>query len=335
MERSDCVENGKRALQIGIYIIVMNKRDETRIIWIDWMKVIGMYFIILGHFFPFGYTFIYVFNVPVFFIISGYLCQIEKSHLIFFRKILQRYIIPLMFISFAMFIWNWTKWEDNMKYTHSLYFLYSTLMGSQKCLGTGWFIYTLIIIRIIFQFSPSTNISHISQFFIFSLISIFLQYHNIHYFNAILNVSTAYPLFIIGHLLSRQKGIINNFHNIRLLLLSFVALFSIYICGKLNGDVWMYNNDYGKSYILFIGGALSGLTLLYVLSIMMERRFTGIIQTLSIGNIVTLGFHPIIVAAIEPQNDYLVYIISFVILISFYPVIQLARKYCPLLIGST
>lgn len=97
----------------------------------------------------------------------------------------------------------------------------------------------------------------------------------------------------------------------------------------------MYNNDYGKSYILFIGGALSGLTLLYVLSIMMERRFTGIIQTLSIGNIVTLGFHPIIVAAIEPQNDYLVYIISFVILISFYPVIQLARKYCPLLIGST
>jgi surface polysaccharide O-acyltransferase-like enzyme len=32
--------------------------DKERIIWIDRMKVIGMYFIIAGHLFPIGYTYI-------------------------------------------------------------------------------------------------------------------------------------------------------------------------------------------------------------------------------------------------------------------------------------
>ena len=39
-------------------LIRKNNIKQQRIIWVDWMKVLGMYFIIAGHFFPTGYTYI-------------------------------------------------------------------------------------------------------------------------------------------------------------------------------------------------------------------------------------------------------------------------------------
>lgn len=48
--------------------------------WVDWAKVLGMFFIIYGHCFPETMTnFVYAFNVPVFFLISGYLCKKEPT----------------------------------------------------------------------------------------------------------------------------------------------------------------------------------------------------------------------------------------------------------------
>lgn len=44
-----------------------------RYIWLDWMKVIGMYLIICGHLWVPNYLQIYVFSVPAFYIISGFL----------------------------------------------------------------------------------------------------------------------------------------------------------------------------------------------------------------------------------------------------------------------
>lgn len=47
---------------------------KVRFYWVDWMKVIGMFLIIWGHLFPkHSYDFIYSFNVPLFFCISGFL----------------------------------------------------------------------------------------------------------------------------------------------------------------------------------------------------------------------------------------------------------------------
>lgn len=308
--------------------------NNSRIAWIDWMKVIGMYFIILGHFFPYGYEYIYVFNVPVFFVISGYLCKKEKAQIVFWRKIIQKYIIPLIFIVIAMYLWNWHTWEQNDKASKTLYFLYFSFIGSQKCLGTGWFIYTLIILRIIFQYSPSSTLSHICLFCVFSLLSIFLHFHNIHHFNAVLNAATAYPVFLMGHFFYIQTE--NNSHtyktDIKILLL-LVTIICIYICGKINGEVWMYNNDYGKSFILFLLGSITGSVLLYILSIMLEKNFKSIIHTLSAGNILTLGFHPIVIAAIGRHGGYIDYVTSFFILISFFPIIQLTRMYFPYILG--
>lgn len=313
----------------------MERINDIRIARIDWMKVIGMYFIILGHFFPRGYVYIYVFNVPVFYIISGYLCKKEESSLLFWKKIVLNYTLPLFFICTAMFLWNYFSWDKNDRYIKSIYFLYYALIGSQKCLGTGWFIYTLIILKIIFQYLPSTTISNLFSICLFSFISVLFQHYNIHHFNAIENVAIAYPVFLIGHLLSKRRKTINKFHDAKILLvLSLFTIITIYFCGKTNGEVWVYNNDYGRSFILFIIGSISGTILLYAISVMMEKRFSSTIQTLSVGNIITLGFHPIIIALIGPQGGFIDYATSFIILLSFYPITLLAQKYFPYILGA-
>jgi len=313
----------------------MEMQHRTRIVWIDWMKVIGMYFIILGHFFPPGYVYIYIFNVPVFFVISGFLAKKEDYQLKFWNKIINKYIVPLVFISIAMYIWNFYTWEANEKTTKSLYFIYYALIGSQKCLGTGWFIYTLIIIRVIFQYSPSSKITHLSLFCIFSIISVYLQHHNIHHFNSITNVAPAYPLFLIGHILCKNKDIINHNYDIgNMIPLSLLSLVIIYFCGNINGEVWLYNNNYGNSFILFLIGSISGTIFIFILSIMMGNKINPIIQTLSLGNILTLGFHPIIVSLIGHHGSFVDYIFSFCILILFYPIILFSNSYFPYLLGT-
>lgn len=51
--------------------------------WIDWMKVLGMLFIVWGHSSPkICSDFIYTFSVPLFFIMAGYLSRCKVDNLV-------------------------------------------------------------------------------------------------------------------------------------------------------------------------------------------------------------------------------------------------------------
>ena len=69
-----------------------NKKRKN---WIDWAKVLGMFLVVYGHCFPQSMTdFVYAFNVPVFFVVSGYLCKKETSFDICWKKTLSNLVIP-------------------------------------------------------------------------------------------------------------------------------------------------------------------------------------------------------------------------------------------------
>ena len=51
---------------------------RPRLHWVDVMKVLGMFFIIYGHLFTYGYQYAYAFNVPVFFVLSGFLFKEDQ-----------------------------------------------------------------------------------------------------------------------------------------------------------------------------------------------------------------------------------------------------------------
>lgn len=55
----------------------MEKPNRFYLPWIDWMKTIGIYLIVLGHFGADYSVYLYVFSVQLFFWISGFLVSPE------------------------------------------------------------------------------------------------------------------------------------------------------------------------------------------------------------------------------------------------------------------
>ena len=315
----------------------ISNKFSNRIIWIDWMKVIGMYCIIAGHLFPPGYKYIYIFNVPLFFLISGYLCKQETSNYVFWKKLLLNYITPLFCIRTTMFLWEKYIYTDPDKFMSIFDYWIFMLKGYQNCNGACWFIYTLIIVRILFQYFQST----LMQIFLFTTLTcaaVFLNVNDVHKGNAILNVTIAYQPFFIGFLLKHYKNVFDSFCPTLLSItaLLFIGVLTIYLCGQFNGNVWAFNNNYGHSFILYIIGTLGGATAIFSLSKLFDSFYNIIINILSIGNIITLGFHQIFVDLLRlhlPLTLYLSYVLALTILLTFYPIILFCRSWCPLFLG--
>lgn len=311
--------------------------NRQRIFWIDWMKVIGMYLIITGHLFPVGYTFIYVFSVPLFFLISGFLCKQEQSHLVFWLKIFYNYITPIFIIRTIMYFWEkYISVDPNHFMSIFDYWLFM-LKGYQNCIGACWFIYTLIIIRVLFQYFHSLKAT-ILIFLFLTGIAIYLNTTNIHRNNAIINTTVAYQPFALGYYLRQYKNRFISFHpsfNTAITIIVFCSLL-IVLCGILNGEVWLYNNGYGRSFTLYLIGAICGALLVYTISKLIDSQFKSIIYILSFGNIITLGFHQLFVNIIRihfNSSSYYPYIWGLVILLVFYPIILFCKSYFPIILG--
>lgn len=316
----------------------MYNMNIKRMVWVDWMKVIGMYFIVVGHFFPAGYSLIYTFSVPLFFLISGFLFKNENQTKVFWKKIALNYIIPLFIIRTIMYFWERYIYYDSSQFISIIQYWLFMLKGYQNCNGACWFIYSLILLKIIFQFLPNKNTYILLLGGIITLIAYYLNINNIHKGNAILNITVAYQPFAIGVLLKRYKNQLDQYQpSIAIIISMFLySLLTILFCAKINGHVWVYDNGYGKSILLYLIGSFNGAIGVYALSKLFNHYAQTFIQTLSMGNIITLGFHQVFVNIIRmslPPLPYFSYILALAIMILFYPLILLCKNWFPILLG--
>ena len=87
----------------------MNEQTSTRMEWLDSAKAIGMVLVYIGHCnIPGLNMYIYLFHMPLFFIISGFVWNIEKNRNMdfksFAKKKFKAYIIPYFKIATVCFI---------------------------------------------------------------------------------------------------------------------------------------------------------------------------------------------------------------------------------------
>lgn len=70
--------------------------------WIDWCKAFALYLVVLGHFSPVDNLtlWLYTFHIPLFFIISGYLCS--KKEMSF--KATLAHNAKILLIPYAFFV---------------------------------------------------------------------------------------------------------------------------------------------------------------------------------------------------------------------------------------
>lgn len=325
---------------------------SKRMLWLDWMKTLAMFFIILGHFFPTGSEYIYIFSVQCFFIISGFLDKKEDSNKIFWKKIWTNLYFPMLLVCLINYFFY--KLPLSLLSDHSysiidtLRFLFGFLLGIHSSLGGMWFVMVLIILKIAYQYLPSNKYLYGFLFALFPLLSVLTNSYLLEFQilgfsvfkinNAVLEILLALPFFLVGIFLRNYKQQINNFSNFKklLCLLSFSLLF-LMLCGHYNNIVFMYANQYGNNIFLFLIGGFVGTSFIYVLSKLLQRYNFKSVQTISKGCIIILAFHWNIEQLFKdflPQSSALQWLYSFVILLAFIPVIQMTNKYFPVLLGS-
>ena len=275
--------------------------STTRYFWLDWMRAIGMVLIIYGHFFSIGEKYIYVFSVPLFFLISGFLSKTESDNKIFWTKLWYNLVTPLILICSLNYFIGIARWYflSSCELENPIHFVGRMILGLHSAVGNFWFVYTLIVLKVIFQYTRGIW-THLILFVICLALAYIINNFDILIFGrpllkmgwSVANTLVAYPFFIAGHYLSLWKEDIANYRpSIFSGLWISILLCIVFICGQYNSDVRLYICGYGDSIILYLIGGLAGTTLIYFISNLLENIQWKWITDISVGTTIILGFH--------------------------------------------
>ena len=308
-----------------------------RLPYIDWLKVIGILLVVWGHWYPeICGIWIYSFHVPLFFMISGFLFRKESSYRIFIEKNVRSLVIPYFLLCLIAIIPS-----ARMCIQHPE-ILGVKLLGitcgfhtlwNVSCNGTMWFVYSLIIIKILGQLSGKWL--HLALC-LFSVIFAYWYNTESHENNwALVNAIILYPFFSLGYI---AKAFVKNTavwiqnHRIVSLAIALLVFFLALLPVSYNGMVWVFRGAVGDNIALFYIDAVAMSFVVYVLSCCLTFRNRNM-EIISSGTIVILALHVILIGRMRPYIDNYLYVnvygmdiiefcLSVLILLIFIPVIK-------------
>ncbi len=323
---------------------------QSRKVWIDWMKTIGMLTIIWGHCFPERMSaFIYAFNVPVFFLISGYLTHQESSMRVCWNKMFYNLVIPyfiLAFIKAAGYIFH--HLSDGQWLWSCLAILggFHRLHDASGC-SNLWFVYTLILIRFIYQAFP---LKHLTLSLISIAGTIIYNHADMELAWAVTNVLIALPFFMLCNALNPMGGVeiwagkIQTMSNGRWILVFLSSMAFTYFSSYYNDSAMMYKGLYGNSLLLFEVASITGCFMVYWLSSRLNAYNWKLVRISSVGSMVTLVFHrellhPLIKWINKMDMDIVteniaLFLSSVLVLLAFVPIILVVKRLFPIVLGK-
>lgn len=322
--------------------------------WVDWAKVLGMFTIIYGHCFPETMSnFIYSFNVPIFFIISGYLCKKEKNFSTCWNKTLHNLIIPYYILAFIKVAGAIFKHIDDGQWIWSILavlFGFHTLNEAPGC-SNLWFVYSLIIIKVIYQIAGKKSNLLLGGACLLGA-WLYNYYLNIELRWAITDCMLAFPFFLLGSYISQKndwlkcclqtctRSMRSRFLSVCLVIFLLILT---YFISNINGQAKMYMNLYGNSLFWFVIAALTGSTATLGISFLMDKISSKFARVISNGTIVILVFHRELLHPmlkwISQQNfdaitnDSLMALSSIIVLVAFYPLLLIVKRVFPIVLG--
>lgn len=275
---------------------------KQNIQYINTARAIGIILIILGHCgFPLT-NFIYLFHVPLFFFISGYLFKTEyvNNFNLFFKRIIKRLYIPFITINlFFLIVHNlFTNFGVYNNYYNLADYIRGvidiiTLKPSESLMGASWFvgclIFTEIIYCIIRKLFNSEKIIFIISLVLF-FISITLSKANV---NIPRNVDSAMVMVFVYNLGVVYKMYENRVkYNLKLFLsgCAFIIVNLLIFKPKVNIVQDVYPN-----IIVFILGVIVGIYLVIYVSKLIDKiinkHLNGVINILSKNTLLIMYSH--------------------------------------------
>lgn len=317
---------------------------SKRLDWIDWMKALGIYLIVLGHFFSLGGRFIYVFHVPLFFMISGFLSKREDDRHVFWKKLWYNLVVPMLLMAVANFAYTsiiqWFEGIFECKYFY--WFARNVLFGMVSGFGNLWFVYTLILLKIIFQYCSSHKLLYSLTIVMLALAYLYntLDLSGFPFFlkepNSVIDVCTAFPFFALGIYGRNYKVFFNEWNNKTIIVLTLVCgLLSVMFCMFNNNGLGMHCCYYGGNMLLFLLGGVSGSIMVFAVSKLIGHA-PKMVVVISRGTIIILGFHHIFIDFVRlffPASFFDIMYAALIVVL-FVPVIIATERYFPLMAGK-
>lgn len=326
--------------------------QKHRIPWIDTLKALGMCFIVLGHFFPpYISAWIYTFNVPLFFFVSGFLTQREDSWSTFWRKNVKGLVIPFLCLSLLINVPYLIRHATD---AHRMLYLFGGISlgfhsvdGMYGCLNM-WFVYCLFLVKVLFQYSSKSKslllaltVGCVAGMTVYHLLGVQVKW-------AVSNVLYALPYFVLGYWCRRQAWFtsLTTPAGAKPWDIPVAALAA---CSALaathNGIAYTYEGGVGNSLVVFTLCSLSNLLLMVRAACLLQRYMQPSVRLIAQGSILILAFHLIVLypagnlirrttVGNQPLEVMAFIFASLLICALFIPLIQIVKKHVPLLMGG-
>lgn len=335
--------------------IIMGGKS-SRYEFIDIAKVICIFLMVWGHGNLAGENitrWIYSFHMPLFFVLSGFLYKPrhfkEQTKKDFNSLMVPYYLINLICLipSVAIMIYK------NYDISYLAYRIGAIFLGLgykagnfQPVCSPMWFIVCLFIMRctisIIYRNISNLSISVITILSVF--ITLLLDKFSIDILVPIDTMVACLPFFFLGFVLKRYwDEITRKFCNWTYFLVSILGLISCFILSNINGLVDVDYMSFGKNLGLFYITAISGSIFVLSFSKVIEGS-SSVIRVISDGTLLIVGFNLWLIILIKHSIKFIVpglsitpiigFAITLTIIILFYFLILLVKKYFPIIIGK-
>lgn len=318
--------------------------------FLDFTKVLGLYLMILGH----GNmvsdelrVYIYSFHMPLFFIISGLLTKdkVEYNTLkVTTKSLLVPYII-MNIICLMIFIVS-EYFKGAFDFVILKQHLFAILLGvgydthTLKPVCTPmWFFYSLFIVKNLYAVLPKGNISKIIQVILCVAFVMVLKHFQYDTYIPVDSALLAYPFFIIG---TSIRSYVNYQFKIWHVIIATAMLIIAYFVSKFNGRCDIDTMRYGRCLFLFIyTGTVSTISILVITSFIGSKlscldTWSKIIcegAPIIVGlNIFVIHIFKSVLSKLTWNNIYGI-LGGILIMLMFYPVILLSKRYFPSILG--
>lgn len=334
-----------------------NNIISNRLNWIDWAKAIAITFVVFGHI-PeergsFFLNYIVTFHMPLFFFISGYLTKKEYFNIKNIKKYTHTLIIPYFIyniLSYPFWLCRYTIENPNeglveyIKPVLGTIFIQQNSFCSRPLNGVTWFLIALLIMKIILSICNKYKYG-LYFFFILSITcAVFYVYNEFYRFTIDLvpvGFAKCTPFYFLGYMSKRRHFLPTACHQYDWLI-GIICLASSLTLYQLRREIFSLTS-YGW---LFWAICLSAIWGFFCLCRILDNIHSKYILTISIGTIVIMGLHGMVITITNfffskllnvsgiTYPWYVAVLISIAIVIIFYPVIILFKKKYPIMLGK-
>lgn len=291
--------------------------------------------------------FIFIFHMPLFFVLSGMLYKEVSDKMVLTKKLFRKLIVPYLIIALIWCIIYMGLWAKNGMWESKYWIGYQVgtfispgkpFLHFKTLREPLWFLLALAEIKLLASYLKKTWIM-VTVSVICVITILLLSHYGIVLPLAIDSALFAFPFYTTGVLLKnyllKDYGVIVNI----VLVILYIGL--TYLMYRFNGVVNTNRCHYGNNIILYYIGGLTGTLFVAHLSKLIASYLPigGLFFTIVSGAMLIIGFSQNISSAIRTLLPFLggsncggivIGILTFAI---SYPLIILAKEYFPAIVG--